>query len=102
MESLMAMLEENPTDSFILYAVAKEHESLNNHENALAYFLQIKDQDPNYVGMYYHLGKLYEKLENSDLAISAYQEGIEIAKNLKDFHALSELNTAKLNLEMDL
>jgi hypothetical protein len=54
------------------------------------------------VGMYYHLAKLYEKLENVDLAIQTYTEGINVAKRLSDFHALSELNSAKMNLEMEM
>ena len=34
-------------------------------------------------------------------ALETYIEGIEISKKIKDFHALSELNTAKLNLEIE-
>lgn len=58
--------------------------------------------DPDYVGTYYHLGKLYEEIEEGEKALEIYQKGIEIAKKIKDQHALSELMGAKMNLEMEL
>jgi hypothetical protein len=62
----------------------------------------ISSNDPGYVGMYYHLGKLYEKMGEPELALEAYTAGINVAKKIPDFHALSELNNAKLNLEMEM
>ena len=102
LKTLLEMLKENLNDSFIRYAVAKEYEGNNDLENALENYLIIKDSDPEYVGMYYHLAKLYETLEQFENAINTYNEGINIAKKLPDFHALSELNSAKMNLEMEL
>jgi tetratricopeptide (TPR) repeat protein len=96
------MLEADPQDSFVRFAIAKEFESLSQYDKALEQFLILKSADSQYIGLYYHLGKLYEKLENHSLAMKTYQEGISEAKKLKDFHALSELNTAKVNLEMEI
>ncbi len=102
LELLQNMLQNDGKDSFLHYAVAKELESLGNYDEALKHFLFIKSNEPLYVGMYYHLGKLYEKMEEPDLALEAYSDGITIAKKIPDFHALSELNNAKLNLEMEM
>ncbi len=99
---LLGMLKDDPKDSFLRYAVAKEYENGNDLELALVEYLTIKDNDPDYVGMYYHLAKLYEKIEDTDKALDIYTLGIQIAKKLSDFHALSELNSAKMNLEMEL
>lgn len=41
-------------------------------------------------------------MEEPDLALEAYTAGINVAKKIPDFHALSELNNAKLNLEMEM
>ena len=41
-------------------------------------------------------------LDNHEKALETYNEGINVAKKLADFHALSELNTAKTNLEIDM
>ena len=102
LELLQNMLKNDETDSFLYYAIAKEMESLSNFGGALEHFIHIRTNDPGYVGMYYHLGKLYEKMEEPDLALEAYSDGINVAKKIPDFHALSELNNAKLNLEMEM
>ena len=45
---------------------------------------------------------LGKKMKETHLALEAYNDGINIAKKMPDFHALSELNSAKLNLEMEM
>ena len=99
---LMAFLQDSPDDSFILFAIAKEHEKLGATKEALEYYEKLTVTDPDYVGTYYHLGKLREEMEAVEAALEAYQKGIEIAKKIKDQHALSELMGAKMNLEMEL
>ena len=102
LELLLDMLSNDPEDSFVRYAIAKEYESLSDYQASLNHFLILKTKNPNYVGMYYHLAKLYEKQENLPLAMQIYDEGIAVAKKIPDFHALSELNSARLNLEMEM
>ena len=102
LQQLLNLLEESPEDSFLLFAIAKEYEKIDNLELALSYFQKLINLDPNYVGTYYHLGKLYEQLEKVSLALSIYEQGIVIAKSLKDQHALSELMGVKMNLELDM
>ena len=101
LQQLLSFLENAPKDSFLLFALAKEYESNGNPEKALNYYLQIVDYDPEYVGTYYHLGKLYEKKEAYQEAFSTYKQGMEIAKKIGDKHALSELAEAKLILGDD-
>lgn len=102
LSSLLAMLEADPSDSFIRFAIGKEYENLLQYDLALEHFLALKSADPEYIGVYYHLGKLFETLDDSQQALLIYEDGINMAKKLKDFHALSELNSAKVNLEMEL
>lgn len=97
---LFTFLKESPDDSFLLFAIAKEYEKLEDLDNALDYYLKLVAIDPDYVGTYYHLGKLYEEEEETEKALVAYQDGILIAKKIKDQHALSELMNAKMNLEL--
>lgn len=100
LSQLQAMLSESPNDSFLLFAIAKEYENMQDQEQALQHYLQLVENDPAYVGTYYHLAKLYEKIENPEKALEAYAQGMEVARRAHDQHALSELSTAKLNLEM--
>lgn len=91
---LFEFLESDPNDSFLLYAVATEYNVQNDTDNALKYYLQLTEKHPDYVGTYYHLGKLYEKLGQKEKAIPVYQRGIESARKKRDMHALSELQGA--------
>lgn len=100
LNQLQELLKESPTDSFLLFAIAKEHEGLDDFEAALANYLLLKQNDPEYTGLYYHLGKLYELLDEETHALSTYQEGIDHCLKIGDQHALNELKGAKLNLEM--
>lgn len=94
LEILKQYLEADPKDSFLLFAIAKEYEKMANEPVALEYYLKIKTDDPEYIGLYYHLGKLYERIDKIEDARATYLEGIELAKERRDFHAASELNGA--------
>ena len=102
LEFLLSAIKEDPEDSFLAFALAKEYEGNGDLSMALQYYKTLKERDPAYVGLYYHLGKILEELDNVDEALEAYKEGIVVAKKQADFHALSELNNAKVNLEMEL
>ncbi|RZJ65466.1 MAG: tetratricopeptide repeat protein [Flavobacterium sp.] len=91
---LLEFLKNEPNDSFILYALATEYNSLNDTENAFTYYLKLINEHPNYVGTYYHLGKLYEKQGNKEEGISIYKKGMEVARAKRDMHAFSELQGA--------
>lgn len=101
LEKLKNFLSENPDDSFLKFAIAKEYEKMSNHDLAAQFYDAIINDEPDYVGVYYHRAKLFETLGKSDLAINTYKQGLEVAKKLKDFHAASELNTALMNIEIE-
>ena len=94
LNKLLEFLDNDPNDSFILYALATEYNSLNDIEKAFNFYLKLVNEHPNYVGTYYHLGKLYEKEGEKDKAIDIYQQGMLIARSKRDMHALSELQGA--------
>ena len=100
-DMLLKMYEESPDDTFVLFALAKEHQSLEKFDLALEYFDKLLSADKNYVGAYYHLGKLYESKQEIDKAISTYKEGIQIASMAGDNHAKSELAGALMNIDED-
>ena len=96
---LLQLSEHSPNESFVLFAIAKEYEGAGDTAKALEYYQKLRAADPGYVGLYYHLGKLFEQQFDLENAIVAYKQGIEIARKASDFHALSELQGALLNLE---
>jgi tetratricopeptide (TPR) repeat protein len=99
---LLTMLENDPLDLFLQYALAMEFKNENDTESAIKYLEAVKQQDPDYIGLYYQLGKLYESTEQPARAIEIYEAGISRAASLKDLHTLAELKNAKVNLEMEL
>lgn len=102
LEQIIKMNMESPNDDFIIYALAKEYEKLGMIEKALDSYFNLKEKNPAYIGVYYHLGKLLEYNTRKHEAIEIFTEGIHMAKSIQDMHALSELQSAKLNLEMEM
>jgi tetratricopeptide (TPR) repeat protein len=96
------MLENDPLDVFLQYALAMEFKNENDSESAIKYLEAVRKQDPDYLGVYYQLGKLYEATEQSAMAIAVFEDGIKHAAALQDLHTLAELKNAKVNLEMEL
>lgn len=93
---LLQYLDEDPTDAFTRFALAQEYLKRGEDDQAAEYFEGLVRDEPMYVGTYYHLGKLYERMNRPSKATETYEEGIRIARELRDFHALSELQTALL------
>jgi tetratricopeptide (TPR) repeat protein len=91
LEKLLEFLKNEPEDEFLQYALATEYLRLNETDKALQYYENLVNKHPDYVGTYYHLGKLYEALNRKDEAIKTYESGMEIAKQKRDNHAFSEL-----------
>ena len=88
------MLVENPKDSFLCHALAVEYIKLGNDDDARKLFESILENEPGYIGTYYHLAKLLERVGETDKAIQVYEKGMEEAKKVGDDHSLSELRSA--------
>ncbi|PHN07505.1 tetratricopeptide repeat protein [Flavilitoribacter nigricans] len=98
LEKLLHFLGENPGDNFILFAIAKEYEKMGDDDRALTYFEKLREENAAYVGLYYHLGKLWERKAEPAKAFRIYTQGMDIARRAGDQHALSELAGARLIL----
>ena len=101
LNQLFTFLESQPNEPFIIFAIAKEYEGNNDNFKALEYYTLLEETTPQYVGLYYHLGKLYERLGEPDQALTTYKKGMIVAKQEKDMHAYNELAGAKMNLSDD-
>lgn len=99
LEKLFEFLNASPADPFLLFAIAKEYEKLDKKTEALEYYIRLTSEHADYVGTYYHLGKLYEQQGAVNLALQTYTQGMVVAKKAGDQHALGELAGAKLALE---
>lgn len=98
LELLQEMLQKEPGDSFLNYAIALEY-AKTDIPKAIKFIEDILKKDENYLGAYYQLGQFYEQINEIEKAISTYKKGIEIAKQQKNNKTLGELNVALINLE---
>lgn len=101
-DQIVELLKEDPNDSFLNFALAKEFEKAEEDIKAIETYTNLLKLDPEYAGLYYHLGKIYEKTGNEAKALNIYDQGIEICTQLNDLHALSELKNAKTNCELGI
>lgn len=97
-DQLKQWLAEDSSNSFLRYALAKEYENQQFLEPALEQYCQLMEHDPGYIATYYHLGKLYEKLNKFSEAKETYQTGVHLAQTVNDLHSLAELKAALLEL----
>lgn len=94
LSKLLEFLGNDSSDPFVLYAIATEYNVINDKKNAFLYYLRLIEEHPDYVGTYYHLGKLYEKENEKEKAIEIYQTGMVKARAKRDMHSFSELQGA--------
>jgi len=88
------LLEKNPGDDFLNHALALEYLKARESVKAKDCFVRILERNPQYVGSYYHLALLLDRLGDREAAIRYFEQGMQVAKELGDPHALNELRSA--------
>lgn len=101
-KQLARQIKNNPGDSFSKFALALEFRKEGKFKKARILFEDILTSDPEYVGVYYHLGKLYESLDRMDDARQLYEKGIGIAEKQNENHTKKELKEALQLLTMQM
>ena len=98
--SLLKMLESEPGDIFLNYALALEYfrspATVLIGEEQLHKVLKM---DPAYVPAYYQLARVYESTGETGKALETYKEGLRYAVEKKDRKAINEFNEAIFMLE---
>jgi Tfp pilus assembly protein PilF len=93
-EKLKSFLSASPDDPFLKHALGLEYIKLGDDSTARQLFLEILAGNPSYIGTYYHLAHLLERVGESENAKNWYEKGMEAAKKAGDLHAYNELQTA--------
>ncbi len=75
LEQLHLMQQQNPTDTFLLYALAMEYRD-SDPEKAVQLLETLHEQSPDYQPTYYALAELYTSLERLPEAQRLYKEGL--------------------------
>ena len=85
------MLDESPDDPFLIYALAREHQSANSTMQALLMYEHLINNHPEYIATYYHYAKLLHSAGNFTGAFKLLQKGIQEGVKAKDMHSVSEM-----------
>lgn len=86
-------------DSFLQHALALEYIKVGNDDEAKKLFNEILKREPTYIGSYYHLGKLLERIGDNPKALRVFERGMEVATTANDHHSYTELRVAFEDLE---
>jgi Tfp pilus assembly protein PilF len=93
-DKIKEFLVASPADNFLRHALALEYLKIGEDRKARELFEAILTASPDYIGSYYHLAKLLEKMQENTLAVEWYEKGMAAAKQAGDHHAYSELQGA--------
>lgn len=91
---LAGFLQNNPNDTFTKFALALELLKADESTKAKVLFESVLKQDPEYSGVYYHLGKLYQSSGRNEDAARLFKKGVEIAEKQGKNRTKSELQEA--------
>ena len=78
-----------PKNRFKLHRIADEYFEREQWQDAIKFYQQAIELNPNYFWSYYNLGRAYAKLQQSELAIAAYQQAIKVKPQKPEFVCLS-------------
>ncbi len=99
LKQIREMLEKEPADDFLNYALAVELEASGNVPEAIAQLQKLLERNEDYLGAYYKLGKLFEEAGDGEKALKYYHEGLLLAQRLNNKKAAGELSEAIWMLE---
>jgi len=91
LDELFDKYDENPFDVEIIFSIVKEYLKNNEDEEAEVYLKDLLKKDPKYVQAYITYGNLKENLNEVEDARFYYQQGLKVARELKDIKAVNVL-----------
>ncbi|MEO6301978.1 MAG: hypothetical protein ABIP51_02280 [Bacteroidia bacterium] len=98
-DMLLAMLEKEPDDIFLNYALGIEYIGELDVQQSEFQFKKVLQMEPGYIAAYYQLGKLFESVLRNTEALEFYKTGLEKAKEVKNNKAINEFGEAIFMLE---
>ncbi len=94
LQKLAEMLEKQPNDTFLLYAMGMEYLGMGDVNVAEKYFNQVLEVDTNHVASHYQLGILFTQQNRENEAQLILEKGFELAKQKSDLKTQNEFRSA--------
>jgi tetratricopeptide (TPR) repeat protein len=92
LEQLNKLYAADPSDTFVTYALAMEHEKAGDSAAAVEWLDKTLALDPAYAYAYYQKGRLLIAAGHTDEARRVLKEGLAAAEKAGDQKASSELS----------
>lgn len=92
LEQIQKMLQADPHDTFLVYALAMEYRSLGESKAAAEHFQKLIGKQPPHVPSYFMYGQLLVEEGEIEQARTILREGIEQARAQGDAHAAGEMS----------
>ena len=99
MQKLQSMLEKDPGDPFLYFAMGMEHKKAGETAAAVEWFGRTLEKDPGYCVAYHQAALAYEDGGEIENAKKMYREGIAAARKKGDDHAAAEMEGALAMIE---
>lgn len=100
-ETLKQMLQEQPDDPFLKYALAMEWLPTQPQE-AGKMFKDLLENHADYLPTYFMAAQFYAEEEENKLAEDIYVQGIALAQQQNNLKTLAELKNAYQNWQFEL
>lgn len=90
-QQIEAMLQDDPDDTFLNYALAKELVSEGDSDAAIAAFDRVLSGNADYVPAYFQKAQTLAGEGETAAARDVLAQGIEVAQRVGDTHAAGEM-----------
>ncbi|MGH7243487.1 MAG: tetratricopeptide repeat protein [Phycisphaerales bacterium] len=91
---LQKLLEIDPADAFVLYAIAQEHAKSGDQNRAVEYYDRAIAIAPDDGYTYFHKAKALGAIGRTEEQVAALKAGLEAGKRSRDSKAIGELQAA--------
>ncbi|PAY19768.1 hypothetical protein CKO51_09505 [Rhodopirellula sp. SM50] len=91
-EKILAMLQEDPTDTFLRYSLAMELRTEGDHSSSLEKLDELARETPPYVPAFFMAAQQLVDLGRVDEARTRLRNGIDQARAQGDGHAAAEMS----------
>ena len=90
-QQIESMLNDDPKDPFLRYALGMEHMSEGDQARAVQAFKETIRDNPDYVPAYFQWAQALVRLGRPDDAKDVLVNGIKVANGVADTHAAGEM-----------
>ncbi|MEO1524331.1 MAG: hypothetical protein AAFX06_02795 [Planctomycetota bacterium] len=97
-EKIIAMLAEDPGDTFLRYSLAMELRSEGEHDESLQKLAELTKDTPPYVPAFFMAAQQLVDLQRIDEARTQLRTGIDEARRQGDSHAAAEMSELMMSL----